>query len=251
MRPINSLVHSRTRLTPRYALFPLEGYPPSRLPTWPTAQVRVLASPRIGAGFVQYLIDLPGGERGHFAADPEIETFFYVLTGKGTFIDRDGFEMPIEPGAFGLTPPGRPSRFEAAEATQLLILRKKYEPAKGFERGAQFFGHEREIEKTVWAGDAGALLQTLIPDEFKFDLAMNIFTFAPGHGLPIVETHVMEHGALILGGKGVYHLNGDWIEVEKDDFIWMGPYCPQSFYATGPNPARYLYYKNVNREIAL
>jgi (S)-ureidoglycine aminohydrolase len=37
--------------------------------------------------------------------------------------------------------------------------------------------------------------------------------------------------------------------VEADDFIWMGPYCPQSFYATGPTPSRYLYYKNVNRII--
>jgi hypothetical protein len=58
------------------------------------------------------------------------------------------------------------------------------------------------------------LLQTLIPDELRFDLAMNIFTFSPGHGLPIIETHVMEHGALILQGKGVYYLGGEWMEVE-------------------------------------
>ena len=80
---------------------------------------------------------------------------------------------------------------------------------------------------------------------------MNIFTFAPGHGLPVIETHVMEHGALILEGKGLYYLGDGWMEVEKDDFIWMGPYCPQSFYATGPTPAKYIYYKNVNREIPL
>jgi len=41
------------------------------------------------------------------------------------------------------------------------------------------------------------------------------------------------------------------MEVQKDDFIWMGAYCPQSFYATGPAPAKYLYYKNVNREISV
>jgi (S)-ureidoglycine aminohydrolase len=59
----------------------------------------------------------------------------------------------------------------------------------------------------------------------------------------------MEHGLLFLHGKGLYYLGGDWMEVEADDFIWMGPYCPQSFYATGPKPSRYIYYKNVNREI--
>ena len=82
-------------------------------------------------------------------------------------------------------------------------------------------------------------------------MAMNIFTFTPGFGLPIVETHVMEHGLLFLQGKGVYLLDGEWMEVETDDFIWMGPYCPQSFYATGPEPAKYIYYKDVNREITI
>ena len=77
------------------------------------------------------------------------------------------------------------------------------------------------------------------------------FSFDPGFGLPVVETHVMEHGLFFLQGKGLYYLGNEWMEVEKDDFIWMGPYCPQSFYATGPTPAKYLYYKNVNRDIAL
>jgi (S)-ureidoglycine aminohydrolase len=31
----------------------------------------------------------------------------------------------------------------------------------------------------------------------------------------------------------------------------MGPYCPQSFYATGSEPARYIYYKDVNRDVVL
>ena len=54
---------------------------------------------------------------------------------------------------------------------------------------------------------------------------------------------------LFLQGKGVYRLGDEWMEVEKDDFIWMGPYCPQSFYAAGEQPAKYIYYKDVNREI--
>jgi (S)-ureidoglycine aminohydrolase len=82
-------------------------------------------------------------------------------------------------------------------------------------------------------------------------MAMNIFTFAPGHGLPVVETHVMEHGLYFLHGKGIYYLDDAWMEVDTDDFIWMGPYVPQSFYATGPVPARYIYYKNVNRDVPL
>lgn len=253
MRPIQSLVHGRTRVTQRYALMPLEGFPFSRQPNWPTAQVRVLASPRLGAEFVQYLIDLPAGEQGSFLPDASIETFHYVLSGEGELLSpgapADARRQTT--GAFGLTPPAQPLTVRASSAMQLLILRKRYERTSEHPAGTAHYGHESKVEKAVWAGDDGALLQTLIPDDFKFDLAMNIFTFSPGHGLPIIETHVMEHGALILQGKGVYYLDGEWMEVERDDFIWMGPYCPQSFYATGTVPAKYLYYKNVNREIPI
>jgi (S)-ureidoglycine aminohydrolase len=100
-------------------------------------------------------------------------------------------------------------------------------------------------------GNEHAKLQLLIPDDLQYDMAMNIFSFDPGHCLPYVETHVMEHGLYFLQGKGVYFLDGEWMETQNDDFIWMGAYCPQSFYATGNEPAKYIYYKNVNREIPL
>jgi (S)-ureidoglycine aminohydrolase len=61
----------------------------------------------------------------------------------------------------------------------------------------------------------------------------------------------MEHGLYVLAGKGLYYLEDTWMEIEATDFIYMAPFCPQSYYATGPTPTKYLYYKNVNREIAL
>jgi (S)-ureidoglycine aminohydrolase len=61
----------------------------------------------------------------------------------------------------------------------------------------------------------------------------------------------MEHGLVMLEGQGVYYLGDRWHEVLAGDFIWMGPYCPQSFYATSSGPARYIYYKNVNRDVEL
>ena len=78
MRSQNQLLSSRTRVRPRYALLPLEGIPFSRLPEWPDAQVRVLASPALGAGFVQYMIDLKPSQGGEHRADGGIEYFFYV-----------------------------------------------------------------------------------------------------------------------------------------------------------------------------
>jgi (S)-ureidoglycine aminohydrolase len=250
MRPAHQLVHSRARLRPRYALFPLEGYPTSRLPAWQGAEVRILASPAIGAGFAQYLIDLaPGGGTRH-GADGRVETFLYVMAGS-VDLTLDGRPLALTTGGFALVPPTRNFGVTATDAAKLLVLRKAYERAESVRPFDAVTGHAADVPAPAWGNMEQARLQTLIPDELPFDLAMNIFAFDPGFGLPYVETHVMEHGALILQGKGLYYLDGDWLEVEAGDFIWMGPFCPQSFYATGPVPAKYIYYKNVNREIEL
>jgi len=248
MRTPEELVHSRARVRPRYALMPLEGFPVSRLPSSPEAEVRVLASPALGARFVEMLVDIPGGKSLRLSSQADVENFYFVVSGRGKFRDRNSANA-VEPGSFGLLPPGTDFQFTAGESLRLLTLQKRYEPAHGIEVFKSIHGQESKIEKKVWADNPHSLLQTLIPDEIGFDLAMNIFTFDPGFGLPVVETHVMEHGLLFLQGKGLYYLGEEWMEVETDDFIWMGPYCPQSFYATGAKASRYIYYKNVNREI--
>jgi (S)-ureidoglycine aminohydrolase len=230
---------------------PLEGYPLSRSPNWPSAEIRVLASPALGARFVQLLIDLPAGGEGRLPADANEERFFYVLNGRGVAVEGDGEARDVHRGSFGLLRPGGELSFRAAEPTRVMLFRKRHEPVVGIEMFESIFGHESEVQSSDWADTDKIQLQTLVPDDLRYDMAMNIFTFVPGFGLPIVETHVMEHGLLFLQGKGVYFLDGEWMEVEKDDFIWMGPYCPQSFCATGPGPAKYIYYKDVNREIVL
>src|SRR3712207_6442174 len=100
MRKPNELVHSRARVRQRYALFPLEGYPTSRLPTWEGCEVRVLAAPALGAQFVEYLVDMPAGKEGAFFADKRAETFYYILNGEGRCGERD-----LRAGSFGLLTP--------------------------------------------------------------------------------------------------------------------------------------------------
>ena len=250
MRKPEDLVHSRARVTQRYALLPLEGFPVSRLPSCPEAEARVLASPALGAKFVQMVVDVPAGKSARLDSQAGVENFYFVVSGRGKFGSGSSAQK-LEPGSFGLLPPGAEMQFTAGDSLRLLTLQKHYESARGVEMFKGIHGQESKIEKKVWADNPHSLLQALIPDEMGFDLAMNIFTFDPGFGLPIVETHVMEHGLLFLQGKGLYFLGDRWMEVEADDFIWMGPYCPQSFYATGPTPSRYIYFKNVNREILL
>ncbi|HEY9592955.1 MAG TPA: (S)-ureidoglycine aminohydrolase [Spirochaetia bacterium] len=250
MRGQDQLLTSRTRVKPRYALLPLEGIPFSRLPEWPKAQARVLAGPALGAGFVEYLLDLPAGESGAHWADGAVEFFLYVLSGLLS-LTVDGREHELGPGGYALVPPGSDFRAKARQATSFLFLRKRYEQAAGIPLFTTLVGNEKDVQGDFYMGDAGASLQVLVPDELAYDMAMNIFTFEPGHSLPITETHVMEHGLYVLQGKGVYYLDDSWMEVEATDFIWMGPFCPQSYYAAGPVASKYIYYKNVNREIPL
>jgi (S)-ureidoglycine aminohydrolase len=248
MRSPDQLLHTRTRVRDRWALLPLEGYPTSRLPHWFNTEARVLASPRLGAQFVQYLLDVRPDGGAKVEPDGKVESFLYCMSGEASLSLSEG-RTTLAEGGYAFIPHSSEYRLKATQPTRLILLRKNYETAIGVAEPAPIFGNERDVKPEPFLGNEHARLQLLIPDELPYDFAMNIFTFDPGHCLPYVETHVMEHGLYFMQGKGVYYLGEEWMEVTKDDFIWMGPYCPQCFYATGEQAAKYLYYKNVNREI--
>jgi (S)-ureidoglycine aminohydrolase len=251
MRASRELLHSRTRLRRRYVLFPPEGYPPSKLPAWPGVEARVLAAPAMGAYFAEYLLTVPDGRGTRAASDGRIETFFYVLGGEFRFQIGADTEHRLERGGFAFIPPTADYSITADADGNLLMLRKAYEPVSGIPAPRAIVGHQSSVPGEPFMRDEGARLQMLLPDEMAYDLAMNIFSFETGHSLPVVETHVMEHGLYFLEGNGLYYLDDEWMEVQAGDFIWMGPYVPQSFYATGPGTAKYIYYKNVNRDVEL
>src|SRR5688572_13812231 len=103
MRAPHQLVHSRARVRQRYALFPLEGYPTSNLPSWPGCPVRVLAAPALGAQFVQYLVDIPkGGGGGHLDdCGGTIETFVSLLEGQASVrFDTDEGNRDLTAGGY-------------------------------------------------------------------------------------------------------------------------------------------------------
>ena len=52
----------------------------------------------------------------------------------------------------------------------------------------------------------------------------------------------------MTAGRGRYHLDGAEHDVSGGDFIYMAPYCPQSFTAADDTPAEYLLYKDVYRD---
>jgi (S)-ureidoglycine aminohydrolase len=95
----------------------------------------------------------------------------------------------------------------------------------------------------------GFTRRELLPvDDPAFDFAMSLLRFAPGVGLDKVEIHDEEHGLYMTQGGGIYLLGDEHLEVTEGDFIYMAPYCPQSFTASGEGDAEYLLYKDTWRD---
>jgi (S)-ureidoglycine aminohydrolase len=237
---------TRTVVKSRYALLTPDGFVPGNLPGWKNATVIANISPAMGAQFSQYQITLGPNSRGD-GNTGVFEHFVYVLAGKCSS-DIGGKKINLLAGGYLFIPPATNFHYgAAAKGTQLLIFQKKYELLAGAQKPEFLHGHEKTIPGRPFLGDKDARLQVLLPDTLAFDLAVNIFTYQPGATLPFVETHVMEHGLLMLKGQGVYRLDRDWYPVKQGDVIWMAPYCPQWFVAMGKTPASYIYYKDVNR----
>jgi len=225
-----------------YALITPDGHVASVLPGWTDCTSHVLISAALGAGFSQYLIKM--NPKSAATGDTEdSEWFLYVIAGK---MKVNG--AALTEGGFAFLPPN--TKYDvhgAAKDSRLLIFRKTYERLAGHKPPAFFSGNEKDLAEAPFLGDKALRLKLLIPDTPGADLAVNIFTYDPGATLPFVETHVMEHGMIFLAGGGVYRLDADWHPVTEGDALWIAPYCPQWFIASGPAPARYIYYKDINR----
>ena len=135
----------------------------------------------------------------------------------------------------------------------MIWVRKLYEPVAGLATPEAFVTNEQDHSPAAMPGTRGdwATTRFVDPQDLRHDMHVNIVTFQPGGVIPFEETHVMEHGLYVLSGKAVYRLNRDWVEVEAGDFLWLRAFCPQACYAGGPEPFRYLLYKDVNRHARL
>ena len=238
---------TRTRVCKDHALIVPDSFVKCPLPGWEKAEGIILISPHMGARFLQYLALLEPGGIGD-PAGAHIERVVYVLEGQVTVVTARAGEHSLTSGGYAFIPPGAEVQVRATTPARLNVIEKVYVPLAGAAFPQFHCGQEQNVAEVPFLGDPDAVLQSLLPTDFSYDLAVNIFTYAPGATLPMVEVHVMEHCLLMLQGQGVYRLADSWYTVQEGDVIWMASYCPQWFVAMGKNPARYLYYKDVNRD---
>ena len=233
------LGHTRSAHRHDHLLLTPDTFVRAPLPGMQKATAIVHVAPAVGARFTQFTGEFEEGGRLGPAAD---QRFLYVIDGE---LQIDGHTLAADD--FAYIPAGGTSSVTAKQRASAAVIEKPYRPFEGTPAPAFFTGRESRVKAEPLDGDASLEVRHLVPDDPAFDFAVNTMTFQPGAALPMVESHVMEHGLLMLAGGGIYRLGEYWYPVKNGDFIWMAPYCPQWFGALGKTPARYLIYKDWNR----
>jgi (S)-ureidoglycine aminohydrolase len=230
-----------------YTLVTPANHYPSRLPELGDAPVVKLVTPRLAPARIgEYLLALPAGGGTTRPVAPGFETFLYGLEGDAS-ATVDGTPLSLRAGAFAYLPSTATYELRGGPA-RLLMVKRRYEPAPGHAEPGPISGH-RDDEPFADTPVPGFRRRELLPTtDPAFDFAMSLLAFDAGVGLDNIEVHDEEHGLYITAGAGLYFLDGALHEVEAGDFIYMAPYCPQGFTATGGEPAEYLLYKDTWRD---
>ena len=206
-----------------------------------TAVVHV--GPALGAAFTQYTAEM---EEGGCLGPGDVQRFLYVLDGQ-IVLQRTQEQHTLCQRGFAYLPVGSDMQVKAHRQSRVTVIEKTYRKLHGTAMSKLLVSSEDAVAPQPLMGDEDLQVRSLLPNTEAYDFAVNTMTFQPGASLSLVETHVMEHGLLMLDGGGIYRLGENWYPVSAGDFIWMAPYCPQWFGAIGRTPARYLIYKDWNR----
>lgn len=250
------LLKTRAVIRPgEYAIIPPEGRVKNVIPGFEKCDITIIASPKLGASFVQYIVTVQpgGGTTTPFATDPELESFIYLMDDLGSIDVTFGEdEKKIVPGGYVFAGPDCGLYFtnKGDKSVRVLLYKQRYVAYDG-EKPASVVGNVNDIEELIYDDMENVFIKDLLPTDIRFDMNMHILSFEPTGSHPFVETHVQEHGAYVLEGEGLYLLGEEWLQVQQEDFIFFGPYTPQAVYATGRGRLTYIYSKDCNRDVEI
>lgn len=247
----NDLLSSRAVVKPGlFAVIPENGLVNNVIPALKNCRTSIVASPKMGAGFVEYIIEIEpqGGTLSPMASENGVECFIYCISGR---IIAGG--KPLTDGGFLYCPPDMGMTFENCDdkPAKVIFYKQKYTPLDGHSP-YEVCGNINDVEYRKYDGMENVFIKDFLPtDDIAFDMNMHILAFAPGGCHPFVETHVQEHGAYILSGEGMYLMEDKWMPIKKNDFMWFGAFVQQGAYGVGRELFSYIYSKDCNRDVFL
>jgi (S)-ureidoglycine aminohydrolase len=236
---------TRTSVRQDHALLTPDSFIRAALPGDQNATRVVHVNHASGAAFAMYTLEASAKARfgsalkGHSSVIFVLEGAFELTLGKK--------RHALKSWQYAFVPMDAKYTLESAGGGRAVVFEKPYQELEGVPAPRAFVGDANEVASSALNGDPALQVQVLLPDHIAFDFCVNIMNFDPGAHLHLVETHVMEHGLLMLEGGGIYRLGDSFYPVTKGDVIYMAPYCPQWFGALGKTTSRYLLYKDWNR----
>jgi (S)-ureidoglycine aminohydrolase len=238
---------SRSAFHRRHALISPDSHERVRLPLWPGCDLIHLVTPDLSADFSLFFAESP---QDAIVGPPRsgVERFVMVQHGSVAVTIDGAAPETLGHEGYAFLPAGCGHKIEMSPKSRLIVIERRYRPMKGATLPDPLISAIASHGAVPMKGDKRLMLQKLLPEGAGLDMEINVMDFAPGASLPYVETHFMEHGLVFLNGGGIYRLEDEWYPVDCDDAIWMGPFCPQWFGAIGTENARYLIYKNWNRD---
>lgn len=250
------LLSNRSVMERDYAVITPQGRVINVIPGIVDAKMTILASPKLGAGFVQLIGTL--GATAHtdypYAAKSHEEGFIYVLDGDIELEVTVGDKKEVlKQGGYAYSPAGVGIGFANVNGKEgrILLYKQRYIPHPQGLQPWVVFGNANDIAFRDYDGMANVHVKDFLPVNEAFDMNMHILSFDPGASHNICETHVQEHGAYIYEGEGMYILDNKWIPVKKEDFLWMGAFSMQAGYGIGREPFSYIYSKDCHRDVEI
>ena len=235
-----------------YAIITNEGRVNNVVPGFENCEMSILASPRLGAGFADYIIKMnANGKNERGIGGDGIESFVYCIEGNVKASDGEK-EFELTSGGYLYCPPEKKMylRNDSGESCRMFLYKQRYEPLDDLKTWT-VAGNVNDMEYVPYDGMENVMIKDLLPINMAFDMNMHILSFEPGGCHPFVETHYQEHGAYVLSGEGVYNLDNVWVPVEKEDYLYMSAYVLQAAYGVGREPFAYIYSKDCNRDVKL
>ncbi len=235
---------TRTAVKPDHALLTPDSFIRAPLPGFVNATCIVHISPALGAAFTQYTVEASANS-SFGAAFEDCSRFVFVLEGEIS-LNVGKKKHSLKPHCYAVIPANHQHTMTSQKAAKIMVIEKPYLETEA-PMAELLVGDANKVVSSALNGDPALQVRVLIPEHPSFDFMVNTMTFDPGASLHLVETHVMEHGLLMLEGGGIYRLNNDWYSVQAGDLIYMAPYCPQWFGALGKTKSVYLIYKDWSR----
>ena len=116
-----------------FTIIPPEGRVINSIPGFEGCKLTIIASPKYGASFVQYVGSVEAGGKTivPFVEDPDVETFLFVMDGNGELQVRIGSKTEkLKSGGYAFAPPNSGIQFEntSTDPVRILLYKQRYVP---------------------------------------------------------------------------------------------------------------------------